>query len=179
MTVAALELNDQSLLIQAEDGALHAEPGYARLTAEGIVTGEEVRAVAWREPQHVYNGYWCNLNQTPLPIRHRFARHHADIAFAQLRALWQSAGSPDSLVVLAPGSFADTQLSLLLGMVEALPARTGALIDSGLAACLGEISLKRSRPVSCRHQFFPQAPGAMFGSGKDQHRPGFGVSQQL
>ena len=136
MTVAALELNDQSLLIQAEDGALHAEPGYARLTAEGIVTGEEVRAVAWREPQHVYNGYWCNLNQTPLPIRHRFARHHADIAFAQLRALWQSAGSPDSLVVLAPGSFADTQLSLLLGMVEALPARTGALIDSSLAACL-------------------------------------------
>lgn len=136
MTTAALELNDQSLLIQAEDGALHAEPGYARLTAEGIVTGEEVRAIAWREPQHVYNGYWCNLNQTPLPIRHRFARHHADIAFAQLRTLWQNAGSPESLVVLAPGSFAHAQLSLLLGMVEALPARTGALIDSALAACL-------------------------------------------
>ena len=136
MTVAALELNDQSLLIQAEDGALHAEPGYAQLTAEGIVTGEEVRAMAWREPQHVYNGYWCNLNQTPLPIRHRFARHHADIAFAQLRTLWQNAGSPENLVVLAPGSFAHAQLSLLLGMVEALPARAGALIDSALAACL-------------------------------------------
>ena len=36
MTLAALELNDQSLLIQAEDGALHAEPGYARLTSEGM-----------------------------------------------------------------------------------------------------------------------------------------------
>ncbi len=136
MTLAALELNDQSLLIQAEDGALHAEPGYARLTSEGIVTGEEVRAVAWREPQHVYNGHWCNLNQTPLPIRHRFARHHADIAFAQLRALWQSAGSPEALVVLAPASFAHAQLSLLLGMVEALPARAEVLIDSALAACL-------------------------------------------
>ena len=44
MTLAALELNDQSLLIQAEDGALHAEPGFARLTGEGIVTGEEARA---------------------------------------------------------------------------------------------------------------------------------------
>lgn len=136
MTLAALELNDQSLLIQAEDGALHAEPGYARLTPEGIVTGEEVRAVAWREPQHVYNGYWCNLNQTPLPIRHRFARHHADIAFAQLCTLWQGAGSPESLVVLAPACFADAQLSLLLGMVEALPARAEVLIDSALAACL-------------------------------------------
>jgi hypothetical protein len=160
MTVAALELNDQSLLIQAEDGALHAEPGYARLTEERIVTGEEVRAIAWREPQHIYNGYWCNLNQTPLPIRHRFARHHADIAFAQLRTLWQNAGSPETLVVLAPASFADAQLSLLLGMIEALPARTGALIDSALAACLDaagdtlfvDLQLHESVLTVCRPQ---------------------------
>jgi hypothetical protein len=135
MTLAALELNDQSLLIQADDGAMHAEPGFARLTGEGIVTGEEARAVAWREPQHVYDQYWCHLNQTPLPIRHRFARHHADIAFSQLRKLWQNAGSTESLMVLVPGSFADAQISLLLGMVEALPARVSVVIDSALAAC--------------------------------------------
>jgi hypothetical protein len=137
MTIAALELNDQSLLIQAEDGALHAEPGYARLTEDGIVTGEEARAVAWREPQYLYNQYWSQLSQAPLPIRHRFARHHADIAFAQLRKLWQHAGSPPRLLLLVPGSFTTEQLSLLLGMVEALPARTAAVIDSALAACSG------------------------------------------
>jgi hypothetical protein len=136
MTSAALELNDQSLLIQAEDGALHAEPGFARLTGEGIVTGEEARAVAWSEPQHVHNQYWCHLGQAPLPNRHRFARHFADIAFAQLRKLWLNAGSPESLIVLAPGSFTREQLSLLLGMVEALPSRTSAVIDSALAACV-------------------------------------------
>lgn len=136
MTIAALELNDQLLLIQAEDGSMHAEPGYARLTIDGIVTGEAARAIAWREPQHVYDQYWCNLNQTSLPIRHRHARHHADIAFAQLRALWQSAGSPASLIVLVPGSFSHKQLSLLLGMVEALPAGASTVIDSALAACL-------------------------------------------
>jgi len=135
MTIAALELNDQSLLIQADDGAMHAEPGFARLTAEGIVTGEEARAVAWREPQHVYDQYWCHLNQTPLPTRHRFARHHADIAFSQLRKFWRNAGSPGSLMILVPGSFARAQLSLLLGMVEALPARACAVIDNALPAC--------------------------------------------
>lgn len=135
MTVAALELNDQSLLIQAEDGALHAEPGFARLTDDGVVTGEAARAVAWREPQHVYNQYWCQLNQAPLPARHRFARHHADIAFAQLRALWQNAGSPESLLLLVPGSFSDEQVSLLLGMAGALPATAACVIDSALAAC--------------------------------------------
>jgi hypothetical protein len=135
MTIAALELNDQSLLIQAEDGALHAEPGYARLTEDGVVTGEEARALAWREPQHVYNQYWCNLNQAPLPARHRFARHHADIAFAQLRGLWRNAGSPESLLLLAPGSFSDAQLELLLGMIGALPSVTAAVLDNALAAC--------------------------------------------
>jgi hypothetical protein len=112
MTLAALELNDQSLLIQSEDGAQFAEPGFARLTGNGIVTGEEARAVAWREPQHVYNQYWCHLNQSPLTGRHRLARHHADIAFAQLRKLWEHAGAPESLIVLAPGSFSHAQLSL-------------------------------------------------------------------
>ena len=135
MTIAALELNDQMLLIEAEDGSLHAEPGFARLTKDGVVTGEAARAVAWREPQHVYHQYWCNLNQTPLPIRHRHARHHADIAFAQLRALWENAGSPASLMVLVPGSFARDQLSLVLGMVEALPSVACAVIDSALAVC--------------------------------------------
>jgi len=136
MTLAALELNDQSLLIQSEDGSHYAEPGFARLTNSGIVTGEEARAVAWREPQHVYNQYWCHLNQKPLASRPPFARHHADIAFSQLRKLWQQAGSPDSLIVLVPGRFSRAQLSLLLGMVEALPSRTLAVIDSALAACM-------------------------------------------
>jgi len=136
MTLAALELNDQSILIQSEDQARYYEPGYARLTSGGIITGEEARAVAWCEPQHTYNQYWCHLNQAPLANRHRFARHNGDIAFAQLKNLWERAGSPDSILILAPGNFTRTQLSLLLGMVEALPASSSAVIDSALAACL-------------------------------------------
>lgn len=136
MTLAAIEFNDQSLLIQAEDETRFSEPGFARLTAEGVITGDEARAIAWREPQNMYNQYWCHLNQTPLANRHRFARHHGDIAFAQLRNLWQQGGSPDSLILLAPGSFTRAQLSLLLGMVQALPAQASLVIDSALAACL-------------------------------------------
>ncbi|NIP17272.1 MAG: hypothetical protein GWM87_03255 [Xanthomonadales bacterium] len=138
MTLAALELNDQSLLIQADDGTLHAESGFARLTPDGIITGEDAHAVAWREPQHVYNQYWCHLNQAPLAASQRLARHHGDIAFAQLRGLWHSVGAPESLMVAAPGSFSDEQLSLLLGMIEALPASAVAIVDSALAACLPE-----------------------------------------
>jgi hypothetical protein len=179
MTVAALELNDQSLLIQAEDGALHAEPGFARLTRDGIVSGEEARAVAWREPQHVYNQYWSQLSDAPLPIRHRFARNHADIAFAQLQKLWRNAGSPDTLILLVPASFAHAQLQLLLGMVAALPATTAAVIDNALAACLDlggdslyvDLQLHEAVLTVCRSQ-----DGAIRIVDQDIF-PGFGMNQ--
>ena len=179
MTIAALELNDQALLIQAEDGSLYAEPGFARLTHGGIVSGEEARAVAWRDPQHLYNQYWCQLNQNPLAGRHRFARHHADIAFAQLRKLWEHAGSPESLIALAPGTFSDMQLSLLLGMIEALPSRTLAVLDSALAACMDvhsdtlyvDLQLHEAVLTVCRPQ------GGSIRIAGQEIFPGFGMMQ--
>ena len=136
MTLGVIEFNDQSLLIQSEDETRYSEPGFARLTDQGIQTGEEARANAWLEPLNVHNQHWCHLNQTPLAQAHKFARHHGDIAFAQLRNLWNQAGSPDELILLAPGSFTNAQLSLLLGLVGALPSQTRAVLDSALAACL-------------------------------------------
>ena len=136
MTLAAIEFNDQSLHIQATGEARYHEPGFAQLTEDGVITGDDARAVALSQPQHMHNQYWCHLNMTPLASRHRHARHHADIAFAQLRNLWREAGSPESLILLPPGSFTHTQLSLLLGLVNALPAETRAVVDSALAACL-------------------------------------------
>ncbi len=136
MSLAVLELNDQLLLIQAEDGLAHAEPGFARLSADGIESGVDARASAWLVPQNSYNQYWCHLNQTALAVKQKWARHHADIAFAQLRQLWHEVDSPDELVILVPGSFTDGQISLLLGLINALPASPVSVIDSALPACL-------------------------------------------
>jgi len=136
--LAVIELNDQSLLMQAEEGQLLQEPGFAYLSSTGIETGEAARACAWREPQNSFNQYWCQLNQVPLPAKPRWARHNADIAFAQLRKLWQNAGQPQSHIILAPGSFSDAQVSLILGMVKALPAEPMAVVDSALSACLNQ-----------------------------------------
>jgi hypothetical protein len=135
--LAVLELNDQSLLMRAEEGALIQEPGFAYLSAEGIETGEVARAAAWKEPQHSVNQYWCQLNQKPLPGKYKWARHNADIAFTQLKKLWHGAGMPQSHIILVPGSFSNDQVSLVLGMIRALPAETSAVVDNALAMCLG------------------------------------------
>ena len=99
MRLAVLELNDQALLIKNQDGEVFSEPGFALHTGEGIVTGIEARKQAWLQPQNVYRQYWRNLNQTELSGDLLWARHHADIAFAQLKTLFNSAGSPERLVI--------------------------------------------------------------------------------
>lgn len=138
MKTAILEINDQNLLLRTEAGELFVQPGFANVTANGIETGEEARAVAWREPQDSYNDFWRQLNQVALPTKYAWARHHADIAFAQLKQILSSANSPERIIIAVPGSFSDDQLSLLSGLADAFPIKIEALVDTALAACVNK-----------------------------------------
>ena len=136
MRLAVLELNDQALLIKNQDGEVFSEPGFALHTGEGFVTGIEARKQAWLQPQNVYRQYWRNLNQTELSGDLPWARHHAVIAFAQLKKLLNSAGSPEQLVISVAACFDDEQLSLLLGLLSAIPTQVIGVVDSSLADCI-------------------------------------------
>ena len=136
MRTAVIEFNDQALLIKTEEGELFSEPGFALHTEQGIITGQAARQQAWLQPQNSYRDFWRQLNQAQLPGDQRWARHHADIAFAQLRSLHSKAGAPEQLVLSVPGTFDDQQLSLLLGLINALEAKIIAIVDSSLADCL-------------------------------------------
>ena len=130
MSLAVLELNDQALLIKNQQGEVFSEPGFALHTGDGIVTGIEARKQAWLQPQNVYRQYWRNLNQTELSGDLPWARHHADIAFAQLKTLLSSAGSPEQLVISVAACFDEEQLSLLLGLLSAIPVKVIGVVDS-------------------------------------------------
>ena len=135
MSLAVIEINDQHLLIQTDQGLLYGEPGFAHLTKTGIATGDTARTSAWQQPQHSYNQYWRQLNQQPLPSPQQWARHHADIAFAQLKQLLDAGGSPETIILAVPATVSDEQLSLLLGLASAIPVQVKAVIDSALAIC--------------------------------------------
>ncbi len=136
MSTAVLEFNDQALLIKTQDGELFSEPGFALHSDQGIITGLEARQQAWLQPQNIYRQYWRQLNQSKLDNDHQWARHHADIAFAQLKNLAAKAGSPEQLILSVPATFDDQQLSLLLGLISAIPATVVAIVDTALADCL-------------------------------------------
>ena len=132
MGLAVLHLNDLNLFIQTDKGQIYSEVGYALLTDKGIKTGDSARASTWLQPQRAYNQFWDQLNQTPFPVKHTYARHNADIAYAQLKHLLQSVNNPEQLILAIPGHIKDQQLSLLLGLLKALEVEVIGTIDSAV-----------------------------------------------
>ncbi len=133
MTTAVLELNDSG--IQWRHNEHHAvSPGYAIVTDSGIITGTPALRRAWLEPQRSFNHYWHQLNLTPLPLRTDFARHSADLAYAQLQQLHRDMGAPGEVIFTVPSNMSNDQLALLLGLVKAAGFSTAGVVDAAVAA---------------------------------------------
>ncbi|MAT50648.1 MAG: hypothetical protein CMK32_05640 [Porticoccaceae bacterium] len=130
---AFIELVDSEILGLWQQELVR-EPGFALLDKGGVQTGQSALDQAWLYPQRSFNQFWHQLNLAPLPAASRHARHHADLAFAQLKALHQALGAPESILFALPGSFSPDQLSILLGLANALPVRTRAFVDAAVAA---------------------------------------------
>ncbi len=133
MSTAFIELNDSGILCRHGDVTI-VTPGCALLTKKGIITGEQALQQAWLLPQQAYNQYWHQLNLSPLAATSKYARHHADLAYAQLQALYEAAGRPEEVVFAVPGNVSNDQLSVLLGLVKASAFTAAGLVDAGVAA---------------------------------------------
>ncbi|MEZ5528755.1 MAG: hypothetical protein R3E57_02245 [Porticoccaceae bacterium] len=134
MSIAIIELNDSGLHCASGRDEPIVSPGYALLTPQGITTGEAALKRAYLEPQQSFNQYWRQLNLSPLPVRSKVARHHADLAYAQLLQLHQESGSPAQIIFATPGSFDREQLAILLGLAKASPFEATGLVDAAVAA---------------------------------------------
>ncbi|KJS03904.1 MAG: hypothetical protein VR73_16180 [Gammaproteobacteria bacterium BRH_c0] len=131
---AIIELVDSEILATASDGEQLSSPGYALLEKSGIATGASAFDQAWLYPQRSFNQFWHQLNLAPLPVSSAYARHFADLAFAQLSHIHRELGQPAEVLFALPGSFSRDQLSILLGLANALQIKTLGLVDSAVAA---------------------------------------------
>src|SRR5690606_4591535 len=119
MSHAIIEINDSGVAV-ARDGRLVARsPGIAVVRQNGIELGESAARLAHMDPRNTYNRFWVDLSQDELPGARGQVRHHADLAFAHLKALHERAGKPERVVFAVPASFTTEQLSLLLGLGQA------------------------------------------------------------
>jgi hypothetical protein len=127
-----LILNDQNITLFTSAGEVVSEPGFAELNEDGIITGQGARNSAWLEPQHNFCNYWYQINQRPIKPKQKWARHNADIAYAQLRSILARVSNVQQLMLFVPGHFSDEQSALIVGIVKANSIDVIKITDSAL-----------------------------------------------
>lgn len=137
MKLSVIEINDAALRAGNADGAVAAGPGFALLRAGEVALGAEAEARHRLYPTSSYDKFWHELNMAPLPGRGRI-RHHADLAYSQLLALAEDAEIDGEVILAVPGHFSNEQLGLLLGIAGQCPFQVIGMIDTALAAAIGE-----------------------------------------
>ena len=134
MTICVIELNDNEIRVGSGNDIILRSPGYAFVDDDRIELGVAAAKKARLHPRASHNRYWKNLNQDPLQYPSSRARHNADLAFAQLLAIYEQAGKPEEVIFAVPATYSNAQLALLLGLVQASPLKAVGLVDSAVAA---------------------------------------------
>jgi hypothetical protein len=133
MAELILELNDTNLRLWSGTELALESPGFARLKGRDFEFGETARDEARLHPRDINHRFWWQLNTDPLRPEFGQARHSADLVHAHLLQIHQASGSPQAMVLAAPGSLQQDQLSLLLGIIQACPFEASGLVDLAVA----------------------------------------------
>jgi hypothetical protein len=134
VSALAIDINDAGIAVADATGVLRVEPGFAVIDRGRILTGDEAVALARLRPRQASNRFWSALSLEPgsagvdLPSA-------AELAHAQLAAIWQRAGHAWSDVLLVvPAGYRSEQLGLLLGLAQECGMPVRALVDVAAAA---------------------------------------------
>lgn len=135
MSIFVIELNDAAVTVSDENDLLLESPGYAVMDADRLYLGSEAQDIARIRPRWTNNHFWARLGMDPMQGATPQVRHHADLAFAHLKSIWQQVGESDAEIVFAvPGSWSSEQLGLLLGFANELDLRVHSIVDAAAAA---------------------------------------------
>jgi pSer/pThr/pTyr-binding forkhead associated (FHA) protein len=137
MGVLSLEINDAELTVAQAGGVLAVEHGYALVEDGGIITGREAYGAARLKPRQSYSRFWSDLAMEPMKDGPAGVGSTAELAFAQLKRVWEQHGGDGSEAVLViPGYYNKNQLGLLLGLAQECGIRVRGLVNAAVAASL-------------------------------------------
>ena len=98
--------------------------------------GQVVFETLKRRPLETRTDFWAQLSTAPLNAEFAGARHSADLVYEHLQFLFAEAehkiGPVNDVVIIAPSSLNQTQLELLLGILNAADKPPSAILDRAL-----------------------------------------------
>src|SRR6188508_617199 len=94
MATIGIEIVDAALIAARDGVRVAASPGVALVDGSAIATGEAAAAAARLKPALVNDRFWSDLSTASLARTEDPVASHADLAHAQLAALWRAASQP-------------------------------------------------------------------------------------
>lgn len=135
MSFLGIELNDTALSAVSGDKLVFAEPGCALLDADGAVFGMPAKNSARTRPAAYHDRYWNDLSEVPLAGGRLSFETAADLAYVQLKNLWDQFGNGVTEVAYAvPTHWSRDQLALLLGITQEAGLPLTGLVEMPVAA---------------------------------------------
>ena len=135
MRTLAIEINDAGIAVADANGVLAIEPGCAVVERDKIVTGREALGKARLKPRQASNRFWNALSLEPGSAGSEIAQSAAELAFAQVDALWKRHGAGvDDAVLVVPGHIRGEQLGLGLGLANEAGINVRTIVATAVAA---------------------------------------------
>ncbi len=138
MATIGIEFVDAGLAAVREGARVAAVPGIAVLGEAGILTGDAAAAAARTSSAPTSDRFWSELALESWARAEEPRVSLADLAHAQLVALWREVAQPgDDAALAVPGTMRPRQLGLLLGIARHAGVPVAGIVDAALAAVAG------------------------------------------
>ena len=139
MSHTFLDITDSQIALIAGSSIIQS-PGAAladgSLDGASLAFGQAVFETLKRRPLETRTDFWAQLSTSPLNAEFAGARHSADLVYEHLKFLFAEAehqdGPINDLVIIAPSNLNQTQLELLLGILNAVGKSPSAILDRAL-----------------------------------------------
>jgi hypothetical protein len=134
-----LDITDSQITLVGRNSIIQS-PGAALANGnagEGsLAFGKVVFETLKRRPLETRTDFWAQLSTAPLNGEFAGARHSADLVYEHLKFLFaeaeRQAGPVNDVVIIAPSSLNQTQLELLLGILNAVGKPPSNILDRAL-----------------------------------------------
>lgn len=138
MNCLTLLINDSDLRLMEDAHILAGAPGYVYQKGDVLLTGQAASKRSRLEPLHTNSQFWRQLHAQRLLSAIGSQQSAADFAYQQINSIWNEA-KPNNLKVIIsiPGSLSAEHAKLLLGIAQACPFETTALVDTAIVEIAG------------------------------------------
>jgi len=131
MPLTIIELNDYQLTVRQEHSH-YSELGFAQITKDRVIFGEEAWLQARISPQASFCHYWQRLGYEEVHCDNNYINNFADLAYMQLQNMVTHVDHCSDVIFVVPTSYNQEQLSLLLGIAQSCHLNVLGLVNKAL-----------------------------------------------